>query len=75
MFNLFDQEYVTKLYAKEKSIIFAAETYKYKEVGKSMKETVNRIIEKFAIPQERAKEYVKDVWRNRINSEDDDWNL
>jgi len=70
MFNLFDQEYVTKLYAKEKSIIVAAETYK--EVGKSMKETVNRIIEKFAIPQERAKEYVKDVWRNRINSEDDD---
>ena len=71
MFILFDQEYNTKLYARDKAIIVAVETYK--EVGKSMEETINRIAEKFDLEQDVAERYVKEVWENKVDSNEEDY--
>jgi len=74
MFTLFDQEHVTKLYAKEyakeKSIIVAVEMCR--DFGLAIKDSIKRIAEKFSLTKETAAKYVNDVWENKISSKDDD---
>ena len=67
MFILFDQDYNTELYAKEQAILTVAETFK--DLGLSIEDYIKKIVAKFNINQERAANYVNDVWENKISSE------
>ena len=68
--NMFEEQERFLAYVLERKVVTAIEIYK--EVGKSFNETVKRIIEKFSLTKETAAKYVKDVWENKISSEDYD---
>ena len=79
MFVLFDQDYNTELYAQElakkyakeyaqeQAILNVAETCK--DLGLSIEDSIKKIAAKFNINQERAADYVNDVWENKISSD------
>ena len=70
MFILFDQDYNTKLYGDKCKIICAVEMCK--DFGLSIKDTVNKIAEKFEFSKERAERYVNEFWNGRPEEYDID---
>ncbi len=70
MFILFDQEYNTELYGKEREIKGAVDMCK--DLGLSITETISRIAAKFDFEYDVAKRYVNDFWENKADSNEEE---
>jgi len=70
MFILFDQEYNTELYAREREVKSAIRMCK--KFGLSIKDTIKEVVEDFNLRQDIAERYVNDVWENKIDSNDEE---
>lgn len=62
MFTLFSQEYNTEAYVREREVKSAIEMCQ--DFGSSMKETINKIAEKFNLSKDIAAGYVKEFCEN-----------
>ena len=77
---LFDQKYIKKVYGIERTILgqIGATVELYKEFGQSFDETVHKLIAKFGLSEEEAREYTDRFWDPDPNTdpyeeEDEGW--